>query len=195
MHCTRPLYLGGVNFAFLVDFTSFIPNFELVIKKYILDRCVQRLCMICTMWYLHTTGPHLVVRCFDIVGNEITAIPIDGVQLPQFAESLHHSNNIAVETWIDVTPNQSIHEFLFPGRPPELEMRNRLRLLLLCLTRCQTKSISLGGEDLAAEHGLIPSAHFLIKFKCLETHLGGIDVETNGKGGHTGGHVVQRSQP
>ncbi len=95
---------------------------------------------------------------------------------------------------MDAAPNQSIHAFLFPVGPPELETQNRLCFLLLHLTHCQTKSISLGGEDLVAHRGLVPSAHFLVKFKCLETDLGGIDVETNGQGGQSWGHITQKSQ-
>ena len=57
------------------------------------------------------------------------------------------------------------------------------------------KLIPLSGEDLASHHGLVPSARFLVELKHLEMDLGGIDVETNGQGGHAGGHVMQKSQP
>ncbi len=163
--------LGGFNPAFLGDSLGFFPNFELGIEKDTLDRCVQLVWMICAMWQWDNIHPHVVVHQFHIVGNSISAILVDGIQLTQFGESLNHSNNKAVETRVDVAPSQSINVFLFTVWPPELEMWYSLRFLLLRLTRSQTKLISLCAVDLTSHHGLVPSALLLVKFKCLEPDL------------------------
>ncbi len=163
--------LGGFNPAFLGDSLGFFPNFELRIKKDTLDRCVQLAWTIGAMQQWDNIHPHVVVRQFHIVGNSISAILVDGIQLTQFGESLNHSDNKAVETWVDVAPSQSINVFLFTVRPPELETRYSLRFMLLCLTCSQTKSISLCAVDLTSHHGLVPSALLLVEFKCLEPDL------------------------